>query len=162
MSALWYALRSKPRKEEVVSKQARDQGFEVFFPRLKVHTVNPRARAIQPYFPGYLFVRADIDAVGMSIFQWMPHSVGLVCFGGEPAPVPDNLVHAIRQRVVVQHTQKRNDPGTARRELARAVPLQRAARCNHRDLTSLHSGATREKPVPRSLFLPLPPPGDLD
>jgi transcription antitermination factor NusG len=37
--------------------------------------------------------------VGQSVFQWMPHSVGLVSFGGEPAPVPENLIHAIRQRV---------------------------------------------------------------
>jgi transcriptional antiterminator RfaH len=29
----------------------------------------------------------------------MPHVVGLVSFGGEPAIVPDNLVHGIRQRV---------------------------------------------------------------
>jgi transcriptional antiterminator RfaH len=95
----WYALRSKPRKEDVVWKQARDQGFEVFYPRLRVQPVNPRARKVKPYFPGYLFVRADLEAVGQSTFQWMPHSTGLVCFGGEPAPVPENLIHAIRRRV---------------------------------------------------------------
>jgi transcription elongation factor/antiterminator RfaH len=95
----WYALRSKPRKEDVVWRQARDQGFELFYPRLKVHTVNPRARQIRPYFPGYLFVRADIETVGLSVFQWMPHASGLVTFGGEPATVPDNLIAAIRQRV---------------------------------------------------------------
>jgi transcriptional antiterminator RfaH len=61
--------------------------------------VNPRARQIRPYFPGYLFVRADIEAVGLSVFQWMPHSSGLVAFGGEPATVPDNLIVAVRKRV---------------------------------------------------------------
>jgi transcriptional antiterminator RfaH len=99
MSNLWYALRSKPRKEEVVWRQARDQGFEVFYPRLRVHTVNPRARKIRPYFPGYLFVRVDIESSGLSVFQWMPHATGLVSFGGEPATVPDNLIAAIRQRI---------------------------------------------------------------
>lgn len=99
MALQWYALRSKPRKEDVVWKQAREQGFEVFYPRLRVHPVNPRARKLKPYFPSYLFVRADLDEVGQSIFQWMPHSTGLVCFGGEPAPVPENLIHAIRRRV---------------------------------------------------------------
>jgi transcription antitermination factor NusG len=99
MAYYWYALRSKPRKEDVVWRQARDQGFEVFYPRLKVQPVNPRSRKVVPYFPGYLFVKADLEEVGRSVFQWMPHSVGLVSFGGEPAKVPENLIHAIRQRV---------------------------------------------------------------
>jgi transcriptional antiterminator RfaH len=99
MALHWYALRSKPRKEDVVWKQVREQGFEVFYPRLRVQPVNPRSRKIKPYFPGYLFVRVDIEAVGLSTFQWMPHSTGLVSFGGEPSPVPDNLIYAIQRRV---------------------------------------------------------------
>ncbi|MFZ6031521.1 MAG: transcription termination/antitermination protein NusG [Chloroflexota bacterium] len=99
MEKHWYALRSKPRKEDVVWRQLRDQGLEVFYPRLRVHTVNPRARQLRPYFPGYLFVQAEIETTGLSFFQWMPHALGLVTFGGEPSTVPDNLIHAIRQRV---------------------------------------------------------------
>jgi transcription antitermination factor NusG len=99
MTMHWYAVRSKPRKEDVVSKQIYERGFEVFYPRLRVNPINPRSRKYRPYFPGYLFIRADIDAVGLSTFQWLHHSNGLVSFGGEPAPVPDNLIYAIRQRV---------------------------------------------------------------
>jgi len=99
MATYWYALRSKARKEEVVWRQVRTQGYEVFCPRLKVQPVNPRARKMKPYFPGYMFVYVDIDQVGLSAFQWMPHSMGLVCFGDEPAIVPDNLVYAIRRRI---------------------------------------------------------------
>jgi transcriptional antiterminator RfaH len=46
-----------------------------------------------------MFVHVDIDEVGLSTFQWMPHAVGLVNFDGEPASVPENLIHAIRKRV---------------------------------------------------------------
>jgi len=99
MSANWYALRSKARKEEVVWRQARTQGFEVFYQRLKVQPVNPRARKLKAYFPGYMFVHVDIEQVGMSTFQWMPHAMGLVCFGDEPAIVPENLIYAIQKRV---------------------------------------------------------------
>jgi transcription antitermination factor NusG len=74
-------------------------GIEVFYPRLRVQPVNPRSKKVRPYFPGYLFVKVDLDEVGLSVFQWMPHSVGLVVFGGEPSMVPDNLIYAIRQRV---------------------------------------------------------------
>jgi len=99
MTLHWYALRSKPRKEEIVWKQVIERGFEVFYPRLRVNPVNPRSRRFRPYFPGYLFIQADIEAVGLSAFRWIPHTTGLVSFGGEPSPVPDNLIHAIRQRV---------------------------------------------------------------
>jgi transcription antitermination factor NusG len=99
MAMHWYALRSKPRKEDVVWRQLRDQGVEVFYPRLRVHTVNPRSRQLRPYFPSYLFVLAELETTGLSYFQWMPHALGLVTFGGEPSTVPENLIHAIRQRV---------------------------------------------------------------
>jgi transcriptional antiterminator RfaH len=99
MASQWYALRCKPRKEDVVWKQVHDHGHEVFYPRLRVNPVNPRARKIKPYFPGYIFIRVDLGSVGHSAFNWMPHAVGLVSFGGEPASVPDNLIFAIRQRV---------------------------------------------------------------
>jgi transcription antitermination factor NusG len=99
MPEQWYALRSKPRKEDVVWKQVRERGYEVFYPRLRVNPVNPRSRKYRPYFPGYLFVRVDIESAGLSTFQWLPHTIGLVSFGGEPALVPDNLIHAIKHRV---------------------------------------------------------------
>jgi transcriptional antiterminator RfaH len=99
MAKQWYALRSKPRKEEVLWKQLDDRGIEVFYPRLRVHPVNPRSRKVKPYFPGYLFVNLDLDELGQTIFQWMPHTTGLVSFGGEPATVPEHLIYAIRRRV---------------------------------------------------------------
>jgi transcription antitermination factor NusG len=99
MAHYWYALRSKPRKEDVVWRQVHNGGFETFYPRLRVNPVNPRSKKIKPYFPGYLFVYADLDEVGLSVFRWMPHAIGLVSFGGEPAAVPENLIHAIRKRV---------------------------------------------------------------
>jgi len=99
MSGQWYALRAKPRKEEFLWRQLTSQGTEVFYPRLRVNPVNPRARKVKPYFPGYLFVQADLAEVGLSAFQWMPHALGLVMFGGEPAHIPENLVYEIRKRV---------------------------------------------------------------
>ena len=99
MAQNWYALRSKPRKEDIVWKQVRDRGVEIFYPRIRVNPVNPRSRKIKPYFPGYMFVRLDLEELGQSVLKWMPHTVGLVSFGEEPAPVPDHLIHAIQQRV---------------------------------------------------------------
>lgn len=95
----WYALHSKPRKEDAVAQQLHSQGFEIYYPRILVQPANPRSRKIKPYFPGYLFVRANLANVGQSTFNWMPFANGLVSFGDEPAPVPDDLIDAIRERV---------------------------------------------------------------
>lgn len=95
----WYALNSHPHKEEVLWKHLLGKGIEVFYPRLRVNPVNPRARRIRPYFPGYLFIRVDLDEEGQSAFQWLPHSKGLVSVGGEAAVVPDALIAALRTRL---------------------------------------------------------------
>jgi transcriptional antiterminator RfaH len=99
MSHQWYALRSKPRKEDTVWTQLNVRDIENFYPRLRVHPVNPRSKKVKPYFPGYIFVRVDLEDMGLSFFRWMPHTLGLVTFGGEPAQVPENLIHAIRKRI---------------------------------------------------------------
>lgn len=99
MANFWYVLRTKPRKEEIVYKQVLGQGVTVYYPRLRVQPVNPRSRKIKPYFPGYMFIQTNIEATGTSIFQWMPHTFGLVNFGNEPAIVPDNLIHEIKKKV---------------------------------------------------------------
>ncbi len=99
MAIQWYAMRSKPRKEEALWRQVKSKDIEVYFPRLRVNPVNPRSRKWVPYFPGYLFIQVDLDEVGRSALQWMPYSIGLVNFGGEPAPVQEHLIYEIRKRV---------------------------------------------------------------
>ena len=95
----WYALRSKPNKEMPLWHEIRARDLECFYPYLRVKPVNPRSRTILPYFPGYLFLQVDLEQIGFSILQWMPFSLGLVSFGGQPAMIPDSLVHAVRQRL---------------------------------------------------------------
>ncbi len=99
MSAQWFTLRSKPNKEESLWQEACLRGYQVFFPRIRVQPVNPRARRIKPYFPGYMFVQLDPAATALSSLAWMPYSHGLVSFDSQPAPVPDSLVQAIRRRL---------------------------------------------------------------
>jgi transcription antitermination factor NusG len=99
MTLSWYALRSKPRMEEFLGDQVRLRGMEVFSPFIRVQVVNPRARRRKPYFPGYIFVRADLESAGCSACQSLPGSSGMVQFGGEAANIPDGLIHAIQQKV---------------------------------------------------------------
>lgn len=99
MTSYWYALQSKVNKEDALYEQLENQGFEAFYPQIRVNPVNPRSKRVKAYFPGYLFVFADIERVGISTFQWMPFARGMVTFGQEPAAVPEPLINAIRRRV---------------------------------------------------------------
>lgn len=99
MAFNWYVLRSKPRKEDVVWQQLQAQDIENYYPRIRVHPVNPRSRTVRPYFPGYLFVKVNLDDVGISVFKWMPHTLGFVSFDGKPATIPDFVVADLRKRI---------------------------------------------------------------
>jgi transcriptional antiterminator RfaH len=97
----WYALRSKPNKEDYVWRQAVSQGIDTFYPRIRVNPINPRARKVRPYFPGYLFVRVDLEQARVTAFKWMPETAGLVMFDGRPAVVDDELIESLRRRLEV-------------------------------------------------------------
>ncbi|MBI3162987.1 MAG: hypothetical protein HYZ23_10770 [Chloroflexi bacterium] len=95
----WYVLRSKPNKELLLWEQLKLRNVETFYPQIRVQPVNPRARKIKAYFPGYVFVHVDLEQTERSVLQWMPGGLGFVSFDQEPALVPESLVKAIKKKV---------------------------------------------------------------
>jgi len=108
MAVSWYAIRSKPNKEEFLARQLDSYGIEMFYPRIRVTPVNPRARKVVPYFPNYLFVHLDLDVTNISALRWMPGASGLVSFDGEPASVPDLLIGALQKQIETLNASPRN------------------------------------------------------
>lgn len=99
MASRWYVLSCTLNKERVIYHQLHDRGFEVFYPYLIIRTQNPNMLKIEPYFPGYLFVKVDLDTVAESTFRWMPMTEGLVCMADNPAYVPDRIIQAIHRNL---------------------------------------------------------------
>ncbi len=99
MTSQWYALRVKPHKERAVLQRVQEDGLDGYLPLARVNPTNPRAAKRKPFFPGYLFVLADLDTAGTNVFNWMPGTLGLVSFGDIPAAVPPNLIDEIRKRL---------------------------------------------------------------
>jgi len=99
MARCWYALHCNSRKEDLVAHQLVVHELDIYYPTIKVNPVNPRARKIQPYFPGYLFVRVDLETFGMALFRYLPFVIYIVSFGGVPAPVPAELLVAIDEQL---------------------------------------------------------------
>jgi transcriptional antiterminator RfaH len=108
MAEAWYVIRSKPNKEEFLAGQLSAYGIKVFYPRIRVKTVNPRARKLKAYFPSYLFVHVDLETVSLSTLHWMPGAVNLVAFDGQPASVPETLISAIDRQVEQFNTSQKN------------------------------------------------------
>jgi transcriptional antiterminator RfaH len=96
----WYAALCKPRQETVAEANLVNQGFAVYLPRL----TSARRRAgrwvdvVEPLFPRYLFVAADLETKSLAPIRSTRGVSGLVRFGGQPAVVPDNLIEALRRR----------------------------------------------------------------
>lgn len=92
----WYVMHSKPQKEKWLYDQLDSLQIEAYYPSVRTKS---GAHKSKPYFPGYLFVNVDLQLTGTSLLQWIPGSLGLVSFGGEPAWVPDGLLQRIRHRL---------------------------------------------------------------
>jgi transcriptional antiterminator RfaH len=85
-------------KEGFLVEQLNLKGIESYYPYLRIQPVNPRARKIKPYFPGYIFGRIDLGQHQKESL-WLPGLAGVVCFDGIPSYIPDHLIEAIHRRV---------------------------------------------------------------
>lgn len=108
MTAHWYTYNSQPNKEDMLWHQLQSRDLEGYYPRLTYKPVNPRARKIRPFFPGYLFIHVDLEQVGISTLNYLPYSKGLVCFGGEPAIVHETLVQTLISRLEIMNKEKQS------------------------------------------------------
>lgn len=97
MNSRWYVLACTPHKERVIYHLLQDRGFEVSYPYLILRTKNLNTLRIEPYFPGYIFVKVDLLQVALSTFQWMPMTSGLINIAGKPAMVPESIIWAIHR-----------------------------------------------------------------
>lgn len=108
MTVSWYAMRSKPNKEDFLARQLEAYGLDFFYPRLLVNPVNPRARKRRPYFPNYLFIHVDLGVVNISTLRWMPGASAVVSFDGDPASVPDLLIAMLKRQLDQLNASTRN------------------------------------------------------
>lgn len=95
----WILLHSKPHKEDFLWGELKARGIDCYYPRIRVKPVNPRARTIHPYFPGYLFVNVEFESDQYKELPWLPGASGWVHFGEEPATVPESIINGIRRHV---------------------------------------------------------------
>lgn len=94
----WYVIRTEPQADYLAGGELRRAGFEIFSPRVQI-VGSKKEGQLTPLFPGYLFLRWDLEDEGKPSFQDAPHVSGWVNFDGVAPPVPDAIVTELADRV---------------------------------------------------------------
>lgn len=94
----WYVMHAKPCKERFLFEQLCLNQVESYLPLVKKWG-KLTLTAGRPFFPGYLFVHTDVIECGISHLLWIPGAKGIVCFGGEPASVPDTFIQQLKNKM---------------------------------------------------------------
>ena len=94
--AQWYVLYTMAHHEKRVAQQLQQRELECFLPLYRsARRWTDRTKHLElPLFPGYLFVHMDLGE-RIRILR-VPGVAHMVCFHGQPAPVPKVEIEALR------------------------------------------------------------------
>ena len=98
MALRWYAAKTDPLKEYAARDQLEAARVEVLLPC--VQTLPPRrGRTDRPLFPGYLFLKWDLEEEGWGVSHGFPDCVRLVAFDGVVPAVSDDVISKLARLV---------------------------------------------------------------
>jgi transcriptional antiterminator RfaH len=117
---LWYAVNTHPREELKALSHLQRQEYQVYLPRYakKIRHARKVEQVIRPFFPRYLFVNLNLAITGWRSVRSTIGVTDIVCFGGQPAPLPVGVVEALQSQedadgylnLVRQNSLKPGDP----------------------------------------------------
>ena len=99
-TAAWYVVQTKPKKEAEAYRNLCGLGHECLFPTMLDYRIwhGRSIKITQPFFPGYLFVKL-ISAQHYYTVKWTKGVARFVGWGDKPAPIDDEVVELIRDRM---------------------------------------------------------------
>ena len=98
MARRWYVLRTKSQCERLAADALEREGIEPYLPRAR--SLQPSGRyTTTPMFPGYLFIRTDLETYDGPSVRQLPGILGWVRFDGVVPAVPDEVVDGLIRRV---------------------------------------------------------------
>ena len=94
----WYAIYTRSRHEQKVYDRLSRKSIETFLPLMErwSRRKDRRKRISLPLFPGYLFVRVEMDSQTHLELLKTNSVVRVLCNDDRPAPIPDKQIHAIQ------------------------------------------------------------------
>lgn len=94
----WYVVHTKARQEQPACDNLARQGYNVYFPRIKViRRVRGQQEAVlEPLFPRYVFLQPLSAAQSLAPVRSTVGVTTVVRFGQEPAQMRDDVLQVIR------------------------------------------------------------------
>ena len=103
-SEFWYLVHCKPRREAFAANALRSLlKLFVFLPESLVKA-NGKVKAA-PFFPGYIFIKGDLQKVPVSQINACPGVLRLVAFGNDPQPVSPHIIETLSERLAASRQQ---------------------------------------------------------
>ena len=105
LTPAWYALHTKSRFENVVNEGLFKKSLEVFLPKIKVKSKRRDRKLIieVPLFPGYLFVKTDLNPHEHIEILKTTGAVRLVGNKDGPVSITDHTVESLRIMVTTEY-----------------------------------------------------------
>jgi transcriptional antiterminator RfaH len=99
-SSRWYVVQTQPHAEAKAAWHLKRQDFVTYLPRYLKKRRHARLvdEVAAPLFPRYLFVSIDVATQRWLSIRSTFGVTRLVCHGDRPAPVPDDVIDALRRR----------------------------------------------------------------
>jgi transcriptional antiterminator RfaH len=99
-SSAWIVVNTQPQREQIALENLARQAFNTYCPMMRTRVRHARRtqEVLRPLFPGYLFVRADLQ-------RWRPilSTYGvrtLVCCGDRPSFLDNGFVEGLQAREI--------------------------------------------------------------
>lgn len=98
MQRMWYVLHTRSRFESVVNDGLMHKDLEVFFPKIRVKSKRRDRRLMirVPLFPGYLFVKTDLNPLEHLEILKTIGAVRLIGNKNGPLPVIDEAIESLK------------------------------------------------------------------
>lgn len=94
----WYVVHSKPKKEALAASALKVHlSVNVYLPEVRRRAAGEVQHS--PFFPGYLFIHADLGQVKLSSINATPCVLRLLQFGDRPQPLPSQFVERLREQL---------------------------------------------------------------
>ncbi|CAB5137470.1 hypothetical protein D3OALGA1CA_3636 [Olavius algarvensis associated proteobacterium Delta 3] len=108
LERFWYVLHTKSRFENVVNEGLIKKSFEVFLPKIKVRSRRRDRKAMIriPLFPGYVFVKTDLNPSEHLEIVKTAGAVKLIGTKESSIPVSDQTVDSLKIMVATDQPVK--------------------------------------------------------
>ena len=94
----WYAIQTRPRHEKKVTLELKDKRIESYLPLVsQVHHWSDRRKLVQvPLFPGYVFIRTQLDGRARLAVLNIWGALNFVGSQRDAMPIPESQIEDIR------------------------------------------------------------------